>query len=176
MHDGGEKGCFVLAVLVGVVLTLGLLGFFGDVNADAIHITTPTSQKQPASTSYYKGLARQAAIEAGIPPDLFVRQINMESGFNPNAQSPAGAQGIAQFMPETARGLGIDPWNPEAALKAAAQLMARYQARYGGDYAKALAAYNAGSGTLQSALERCGLSWQRCLPAETQHYIAVIMG
>jgi soluble lytic murein transglycosylase-like protein len=53
---------------------------------------------QPVSP--YIAIARQDAIEAGISPDLFVRQINRESGFDPQALSPAGAQGIAQFMPK----------------------------------------------------------------------------
>src|SRR5215467_14378047 len=66
--------------------------------------------------------ARQAANRAGIDPDIFLRQIQQESGFNPGARSPAGAIGIAQFMPDTARGLGIDPTDPYAALDAAARL------------------------------------------------------
>ncbi len=169
--SSGEKLWFGLAVVVGVVLALSLLG---TTNADPTE-TSITADHAQTSTTFYMNLARQDAIDADIPPDWFVRQINMESGFNPKALSPAGAEGIAQFMPATAAGLGISPWDPVAALKGAAQLMARYQARYGGDYAKALAAYNAGSGTLQSALARCGASWLHCLPAETQHYIAVIM-
>lgn len=120
-------------------------------------------------------LAEQDATDAGISPTYFVRQINLESGFNPNAVSPGGAEGIAQFEPSTAAGLGIDPFNPTQALKAAAQMMARYAKQYGG-YAKALAAYNAGSGTLQSAENACGANWLSCMPAETQHYIATIMG
>jgi soluble lytic murein transglycosylase-like protein len=127
-------------------------------------------------TSQYVAIARQDAIDAGIPPDYFVRQIYLESGFNPNAQSGAGAVGIAQFMPGTARGLGINPWDPIAALKAAAQMMANSTHRYGGDYAKALAAYNAGSGTVNYAVNACGSAWMNCLPAETRHYIYTIMG
>lgn len=122
----------------------------------------------------YPTIARNEARAAGIPPVLFVRQINEESGFNPNAVSPAGAIGIAQFMPSTAAGLGVNPWNPSASLKGAARLMASYVKRYG-DYAKALAAYNAGSGRLASALARCGVQWRVCLPIETQRYISLIM-
>ncbi len=127
-------------------------------------------------TSQYVAIARQDAIDAGISPDYFVRQIYLESGFNPNAQSGAGAAGIAQFMPGTARGLGINPWDPIAALKAAAQMMANSAHQYGGDYAKALAAYNAGSGTVNYAVNTCGSAWMNCLPAETRHYIYIIMG
>ena len=120
--------------------------------------------------------ARSDAHAAGIPPVLFVQQTNQESGFNPSEVSPAGAIGIAQFMPGIAAGLGIDPWNPYQSLQGAAQLMSRYARNYGGDYAKALAAYNGGTGNLQRAMQQCGAAWLSCEPAETQHYIYVIMG
>ncbi len=129
----------------------------------------------PADKQGYIALAQEDAIAAGILPDVFVRQINQESGFNPSDLSPAGAEGIAQFMPDTAAGLGIDPWNPVQALQGAAQLMARYIHKYGGDYAKALAAYNGGSGTLQYCLTHYGSHWFSCEPAQTQVYIQKIM-
>jgi len=157
--------------------------------AYAAHIAPPAQQQQPTTTqgsttlppvalpkSQYIAIAQQDAIDAGISPVYFVRQINQESGFNPNAVSPAGALGIAQFEPGTAAGLGIDPWNPVQALRGSAQLMASYSRNYGGDYAKALAAYNGGSGTVQYAVNNCGANWLNCLPAETRHYIYVIMG
>jgi len=59
----------------------------------------------PLPTSQYVAIARQDAINAGISPDYFVRQINAESGFNPRAVSPSGAIGIAQFIPSTAASL-----------------------------------------------------------------------
>ena len=128
------------------------------------------------ATSQYVAIAQQDATAVGIPPAYFVRQIQQESGFNPNAVSPAGAVGIAQFEPGTAAGLGINPWDPIQALKGAATLMANYARQYGGDYAKALAAYNGGSGTVQSAVNNCGANWLNCLPGETRHYIYIIMG
>jgi len=131
-------------------------------------ITLPTSQ--------YVALARQDAINAGIPQDYFVRQIYAESGFDPNAASPAGAVGIAQFEPATATGLGINPYDPVQALDGAARLMASYATQYNGDYAKALAAYNAGGGNLNNAVRNCGAGWLNCVPAETQNYIYKIMG
>lgn len=120
-------------------------------------------------------IAQQDAANAGIDPTYFVRQINLESGFNPNAVSPGGAEGIAQFEPGTAAGLGIDPFDPIQALQAAAQMMARYSHLYG-DYAKALAAYNAGPATLQNAENSCGANWLSCMPAQTQNYVHTIMG
>jgi soluble lytic murein transglycosylase-like protein len=143
-------------------------------NAGQVNARTLPPMHLPHSP--YVGIAQQDAIAAGIPADYFVRQINQESGFNPNAVSPAGAEGIAQFMPGTAAGLGINPWDPVQALRAAARLMASYMHNYGGDYAKALAAYNAGNGAVQHATYVCGSSWMNCLPSETRNYIYVIMG
>ncbi len=196
----------ILAVMVMTLLSLAPLDngqsglpFFGSVmqwakaqqqNWTIMAHMMPAAQSAPAAPaapvvpapvtlpqSQYIAIARQDALNAGISPDYFVRQINQESGFNPNAVSPAGAVGIAQFEPSTAAGLGIDPWNPIQALNAAAHLMASYANQYGGDYAKALAAYNAGSGTVQYAVNTCGtVNWMNCLPAETRNYIQVIMG
>jgi len=117
------------------------------------------------ATNWQK-LAHQVAVGAHINPKYFVRQIAAESGFNPNARSPAGAVGIAQFMPATAAGLGIDPSNPYQSLKGAAHLMARYLSSYHGDWHKALAAYNAGVGNVPH--------WQS-IP-ETRAYVAKILG
>lgn len=127
--------------------------------------------------SQYIAIARQDAMNAGISPDYFVRQINLESGFDPNAVSPSGAVGIAQFLPSTAAGLGVNPWDPIQALRGAANVMASYSKNYGGNYAMALAAYNGGSGTVQYAVNNCGqANWLNCLPGETRNYIRVIMG
>lgn len=126
--------------------------------------------------SPYVTVAHEAARAAGIPETIFVRQINVESGFNPNAVSPAGAIGIAQFMPATAASLGINPWDPVQALYAAARYMATLITSYGGDEAKALAAYNAGSGTVNAAIAIGGTNWRAYLPSETQQYILAILG
>jgi soluble lytic murein transglycosylase-like protein len=95
-----------------------------------------------------KDYARQMANKFGIDPDIFVRQIQQESGFNPNAKSPAGATGIAQFMPGTAAGIGLDPTDAYASLAAAAKMDADNLKKYAGDWGKTLAAYNAGPGNV----------------------------
>ncbi len=125
--------------------------------------------------SPYVSLAWQDAQQAGIDPSLFVKQIDVESGFNPKAKSSVGAEGIAQLMPTTAASLGVDPWNPVQALHAAAFLMSRYVHQYAGDYQKALAAYNDGPGGLQRAINTCGVNWLGCMPQETQHYVLTIL-
>jgi hypothetical protein len=117
----------------------------------------------------YRQMARAAAIAAGYDPELFVRQIGAESGFNPRAGSPAGARGIAQIMPATARGWGVDPMDPKASLHAAARAMSKYLKSYDGDYAKALAAYNAGTGAVKK--------YNGVPPyKETRNYIKKILG
>lgn len=117
----------------------------------------------------YRAYAYQAAQRAGHPdPAMFVRQIHAESGFRPNAKSPAGATGIAQIMPATAKGWGVNPNDPKASLDAAARAMAKYIKSYKGDYAKALAAYNAGVGNVAK--------YGGVPPfAETQNYIKKIL-
>jgi len=127
-----------------------------------------------SSSNDYKTMAWNDAIKAGISPQLFVNQIQVESGFNPQAQSYAGAIGIAQILPSTAAGWNVDPWDPVASLKAAANAMAWYQNKYG-SYEKALACYNAGCGRLEWAIQNC-LNFYWCLPEETQRYINKIMG
>ncbi len=129
-------------------------------NARQINASNLPPMQFPQSP--YVDIAQQDAIAAGIPADYFVRQMNQESAFNPNAVSPAGAEGIAQFMPGTAAGLGINPWDPVQALRAAANLMGSYT--------------NAGTGAVQHATYVCGSSWMNCLPSETRNYIYVIMG
>ena len=88
----------------------------------------------------FVSLARQDALNVGFSPNVFVRQINQESSFNPSAVSSAGELGIAQFEPGTAASLGVNPWDPVQSLQGASRLMASYVRQFGGDIAKALAA------------------------------------
>lgn len=99
-------------------------------------------------SNYWENYARQQAKKKGVRPGLIVAQIGQESGFDPHAKSPAGALGISQFMPDTARGLGIDPMNPRQAIQGQVNLMANYIHKYGSEEA-ALRAYNAGPGNIQ---------------------------
>lgn len=111
--------------------------------------------------------ARQAAQRAGIDPDLFVRQINQESGFNPGSRSPAGAIGIAQIVPRFHP--NVDPTNPTASLDYAANLMANLTRQYGGDIGKALVAYNGGQGAVDAL--NSGKPY-----GESQQYLSRILG
>ena len=149
----------------------------GSANTGSANTSSTTSlPAMVLSTSQYVAIARQDAIASGISPDYFVRQIQSESGFSPTAASPAGAVGIAQFEPATAAGLGVNPYDPISALAGAARYMASLASQYNGNYAMALAAYNAGGGNVQYAVAAGGANWINFLPAETQQYLLKIMG
>jgi transglycosylase-like protein with SLT domain/D-alanyl-D-alanine carboxypeptidase-like protein len=118
----------------------------------------------------FHGPIARAALRWNVPMNLLAAQLYAESGFNPFAHSPAGAQGIAQFMPGTAQAYGLDdPYDPAAAIDAQAHLMSDLLKRFGGKLSLALAGYNAGAG----AVERYG-----GVPpyAETRAYVAKILG
>ena len=98
----------------------------------------------------------RSAARWNVSAALLAAQLMAESGFDPYAVSPAGAQGIAQFMPGTAASYGLrDPFDPEAAIDAQARMMSGLL-RHFGSVRLALAAYNAGSG----AVDGCD-----CVPA-----------
>lgn len=98
-----------------------------------------------------------------------------ESRGNPNAVSPAGARGLMQVMPATARdpGFGIRPSNgtPADDVRVGREYRAKMQERYGGDPAKMWAAYNWGPGNLDRALKNHGANWLDHAPAETRDYV-----
>lgn len=110
----------------------------------------------------------RSAARWGVPPALMAGQLMAESGFDPDAGSPAGAQGIAQFMPSTAAAYGLtDPYDPVAAIDAEAHLMSDLLHQFGSPEL-ALAAYNAGP----APVEAC-----HCIPPypETQAYVTRIL-
>ncbi|HVC25860.1 MAG TPA: NlpC/P60 family protein [Acidimicrobiales bacterium] len=93
--------------------------------------------------SAYAPLFAAAASRYGVPIGLLEAVAQVESGYNPNAVSTVGAQGLMQLMPATAAGLGVNPFDPAQAIDGAAQLLSGYLGTYGST-PLALAAYNAG--------------------------------
>jgi len=94
-------------------------------------------------------LIAAAARKHDVDPELLRCLIEVESGYDPRAVSSKGAQGLAQLMPATARGLNVtDPFDPAQAVDGAARLLHELLARSGGRFVPALAAYNAGSGSV----------------------------
>jgi hypothetical protein len=107
-----------------------------------------------------------AEVQYGIPKGLYSRLITRGERSGPYAVSPAGAIGTAQLIPSTAKGLGVDPWNPEQNIQGGAKYLAQLIKRYGGDIPKAVAAYNEGPHNLDRGR----------MPAETQAYLGRVLG
>ena len=102
-------------------------------------------------------------------PALIAALVWLESRWRAQAVSSAGARGLAQLMPGTARELGVDPDDPFANLEGGARYLREQLDRFDGDVEKALAAYNAGPGRVMAA---------NGIPAirETQNYVVSVMG
>ena len=115
----------------------------------------------------YADLFTRAGHRYGVDPSLLAAVARQESGFDPQALSPAGAQGLMQFMPATARSLGVDPLDPGSAIDGAAKYLSNLSRQFGSTEL-ALAAYNAGPGTVS----RYG-----GIPPypETQNYVRSVM-
>jgi soluble lytic murein transglycosylase-like protein len=119
----------------------------------------------------FAGATADAARAQGLPPEFLAATLLQESAYDPTAISPAGAIGIAQFMPETAAAAGVNPYDPFDAIPGAAALLGgyvgAYRGRYAEPYAIALAAYNAGPVAVAA--------YGGVPPyAETREYIALI--
>jgi hypothetical protein len=113
-----------------------------------------------------RAIARAKARKYGLDPNVFVRQIQQESGFR-DLRSPAGAQGVAQFIPSTAAAYGVNVHDPVSSLDGAARYMRDNVKKYG-SYARALSAYNSGR---PDAYKDPGFA-----RGETYNYVKTILG
>ncbi len=132
---------------------------------------TTTAQVKPAAKATQTpitGLIQQAASRYRLDPSLISSVIAQESSFDPQAVSPAGAQGLMQLMPDTARDLNVtNAFDPAQNIDGGSRYLAGLIKRYHGDVKLALAAYNWGMGNLEHRPDK--------MPEETRHYVASIM-
>src|SRR5687768_7867291 len=150
-----------LAALLGAVLCLVPV-----MPARAAVVAPPTMESLDHAVCR---LIESAARAHRLPVGFMTRVIWRESSFRPRVVSPAGAEGIAQFMPGTAQERGLaDPFDPEQAIPKAAGLLAELRRRFG-SLGAAAAAYNAGPGRVASWLRGEGR-----LPAETRTYVRLV--
>jgi soluble lytic murein transglycosylase-like protein len=133
-----------------------------------ITVPPPIAAYQGRYAGPYLDLARTSAMRHGVPEDLFLRLVQQESGWNPQAISHKGAIGLAQLMPETASDLGVDPHDPQANLDGGARYL-RMQFDTFGTWPLALAAYNAGPAAVT---RHSGIPPY----AETQGYVVAVWG
>lgn len=114
----------------------------------------------------------QAAADNELPEEFFTRLIWQESRFDPAAISPAGAQGIAQFMPQTAATRGLaNAFEPLQAMRESASYLRELRTTFRGNLGLAAAAYNAGPGQVEA-----WLAGRRSLPGETLAYVRIVTG
>src|SRR5277367_3725228 len=145
-----------------------------------------TLERALARSGRYEDMIRRILREQGVPQEL-IYLAQAESGFHPLAVSRAGARGMWQFMGSRAKGYGLerswwvdDRQDPEKATRAAAHHLKDLYNEFG-DWYLAMAAYNSGPGTVQSAVKRTGYAdfWElyrrNVLPKETRNYVPIIV-
>lgn len=132
-------------------------------------LSVPTAAKVTTNTTknsqWLDPIIEKASRRYGVEVGLIKAVIKAESNFNPNAVSHAGARGLMQLMPGTARALGVsDSFDPEQNVMAGTRFLGDLLTRYNGDLDSALAAYNWGPGNVDKRPDR--------LPRETREYLA----
>jgi hypothetical protein len=153
----------------GVLAAAALLVALGFANGAAL--ADPPGKSLPVTIGRICNLIEAHAGRNQLPADFFARLIWKESRFDPNAVSPAGAEGIAQFMPGTAALRGLqNSFDIEQAISASASYLSELKVSYG-NLGLAAAAYNAGENRVSRWLSSGGF-----LPLETESYVLDIMG
>jgi soluble lytic murein transglycosylase-like protein len=137
LKDGGEAG----------TMAHQFLGFVED---EIVEEVLQGVRIEELTADGLESLATETARRHGLPPELVLAVVAVESSFRPSAVSPKGAQGLMQLMPATAADLGVeDPFDPVENLDGGVRHLRTLLAEHDGDVVKALAAYNAGSTAVQ---------------------------
>jgi hypothetical protein len=142
-----------------------------EARAYAPPVEARVEQPRQLSRSTVCSAVASVARANDLPVPFFANLIWQESSFNSRTVSPAGAQGIAQFMPKTAAEVGLmNPFEPIQALHAAGKFLSQLRAQFG-NLGLAAAAYNAGPGRVIDWMTR-----RKSLPGETRNYVLRITG
>ena len=175
MEVGPDSAVWVTGELAGVVV-YGEVVEAGVAEASyASELTVPdvvvanVAEHASAVPEQYAAKIHELSQRFDLSPSLLEAVVWQESRWRPNAVSHAGARGLAQLMPGTARYLGVDPDDPMDNLEGGARYLREQLDRFDGDLEKALAAYNAGPGRV---IRANGIPNIR----ETKAYVAAIMG
>jgi hypothetical protein len=129
----------------------------------------PAGVTSSGASGPYASMIAEAAAKYNLDPKLLTAMLQQESGLNANATSPAGAMGLAQLMPGTAKDLGVtNPYDPRQSIFGGAQYLSQQTSRFGTQ--GGLAAYNMGPTAYANSIASGS-----ALPAETQSYLAKIL-
>jgi len=166
-----EDGAMALERVLGIhSAPLSAVSTQGGSSAAGTSPSGETSRdKTQTRVEKFRSLIEQAAQRHHLDGALLAAVVHVESGGNPQAVSPAGAQGLTQLIPATAQRFGVhDPFDPAQSLDGAARYLRGLLGQFGGDVSKALAAYNAGEGNVKK--------YGGIPPfAETQAYVPAVL-
>lgn len=144
-------------------------------NANTSRVVSESPSSGDADMNKIYSIVDKYSKQYGIDSKLVLSIIKAESNFDTNAGSSVGAKGLMQLMPENSKARGVtNPYDPEQNIKAGVGLLKEYMNMYGGNTEMAVAAYNAGPGTLQRRGVSSGADLYK-LPKETQNYVPKVM-
>ncbi|MEY7999748.1 transglycosylase SLT domain-containing protein [Clostridium sp. Mt-5] len=152
---------------------LSKLGYGGGQRLNTIYNSVKSDIK--SGNSSIDEAVENASRKYGVDKDLIMAVIKQESDFNPQSKSPAGAMGLMQLMPGTASGLGVtNPYDVDQNVDAGTEYLKNMLDMYGNSKELALAAYNAGPGTLKNRGVTSSSDIAK-LPYETRNYVQKVM-
>ncbi|TLS50363.1 lytic transglycosylase domain-containing protein [Paenibacillus antri] len=160
--------------------TFGLDGLVGAMPLKLAGLSGTTYEAAAPAPGDIDGIIQEASAKYGVDPALVRAVVRVESGFDPTAESHAGAKGLMQLMDATARSLGVsDSFDPVQNVNGGTRFLSYLLTKYNGNEGVALAAYNAGPGRV----DRLGIrtdadlaTAMNRLPKETQAYVGKVLG